>query len=120
MTRSVVVTGLGFITSIGLDTTEVIASLRAGRSGVVPYDFCGNPRIAVKVAAPVPQFTVDSPSWRDWTWPKRYEIPRETLRGLAPHGVYAFCAIEQALEDAGLSRSEIAGDDHTGLFCASA
>jgi len=119
MTRSVVVTGLGFITSIGLDTTEVIASLRAGRNGVVPYDFCGNPRIAVKVAAPVPQFTVDSPSWRDWTWPKRYEIPRETLRGLAPHGVYAFCAIEQALTDANLTAAQIT-DGKTGLFCASA
>jgi len=119
MTRSVVVTGLGFITSIGLDTTEVIASLRAGRSGVVPYDFCGNPRIPVKVAAPVPHFTVDSPSWRDWIWPKRYEIPRETLRGLAPHGVYAFCAIEQALTDAKLTPTQIT-DGKTGLFCASA
>src|SRR3954469_19946079 len=107
MSRSVVVTGLGFITSIGLGITEVTTSLRAGRTGIVPYDFCGNPRIAVKVAGPVPGFNVDSPSWRDWTWPKRYEIPRETLRGLAPHGVYAFCAIEQALADATLTPAEV-------------
>jgi 3-oxoacyl-[acyl-carrier-protein] synthase-1 len=119
MTRSVVVTGLGFITSIGLDATEVIASLREGRTGVVTYDFCGNPRIPIKVAAPVPHFTVESPSWREWTWPKRYEIPRETLRGLAPHGVYAFCAVEQALADSRLTPAQIT-DGKTGLFCASA
>ncbi len=119
MPRTAVITGLGFITSIGIDRTEVAQRLRAGRSGVAAYDFCGNPRHPVKVAAPVPGFFVDSPSWREWQWPARYAIPRETVRGLAPHGVYALCAIEQALADAGLSTGDLAGDE-TGLFCASA
>lgn len=119
MPRTPVITGLGFITSIGNDRSEVAQRLRIGQSGVAAYDFCGNPRHPVKVAAPVLDFTVDSPSWREWRWPERYAIPRETVRGLAPHGVYAFCAIEQALSDAGLSTGEIAGDE-TGLFCASA
>jgi len=119
MPRTPVITGLGFITSIGLDRAEVIQRLRLGQSGVVLHDFCGNPRHPVKVAAPVPGFSVDSPSWREWEWPERYSIPRETVRGLAPHGVYALCAIEQALADAGLTADDIAGDE-TGLFCASA
>lgn len=119
MPRTAVITGLGFITSIGLDRASVIESLRRGKSGMVNHDFCGNPAHPVKVAAPVPGFFVDSPTWRDWKWPDGYVIPRETVRGLAPHGVYALCAIEQALADAGLTPADIAGDE-TGLFCASA
>ncbi len=119
MPRSVFITGLGFITSIGNDAESVTASLREGRHGMTVHALYDNPSISIKVAAPVREFTVDSPSWRDWTWPARYDIPRETLRGFAPHGVYAFCAFEQALADAGLSRSDLT-DGSTGLFCASA
>lgn len=118
MSRSAVVTGLGFITSIGIGRDEVIRRLRSGESGVVRHPLCDNERVPVKVAAPVPGFALDSPSWRDWQWPSRYDIPRETVRGLAPNGVYAFCAIEQALADAGLSEADIGRPD-TGLFCAS-
>jgi 3-oxoacyl-[acyl-carrier-protein] synthase-1 len=46
-------------------------------------------------------------------------VDRELIRGLAPHGVYAVCAVEQALADAGLTAAELAGGA-TGLFCASA
>ena len=119
MSSDVFITGLGFITSIGNDSAAVTASLREGRHGMTAWDFCGNPNVPIKVAAPVRDFAVDSPAWRDWTWPARYDIPRETLRGLAPHGVYAFCAMEQALADAGLTRADLAGGG-TGLFCASA
>ena len=119
MPRDVFITGLGFITSIGNDAATVTASLREGRHGMTTWDFCDNPNVPIKVAAPVRDFAVDSPSWRDWTWPERYDIPRETLRGLAPHGVYAFCAMEQALADTGLVRTDIT-DGGTGLFCASA
>lgn len=119
MPRSVLITGLGFITSIGNDRASVSASLREGRTGVVAQQLYDNPALAIKVCAPVRDFEVDSPSWRDWTWPARYDLPRETLRGLAPHGVYAFCAFEQALADAGLTRADLTNGE-TGLFCASA
>jgi 3-oxoacyl-(acyl-carrier-protein) synthase len=118
--RRAVVTGLGLITPIGNDRATVVASLRAGRHGLAPVVFFDNPDLPVKVAGTVKGFTVDSPGWRDWSWPREYEIPRETLRGLAPHGVYALCALTQALRDARLAPADIAGDDTTGLFCASA
>jgi 3-oxoacyl-[acyl-carrier-protein] synthase I len=118
--RRVVITGLGFVTPIGNDRTTVLANLRAGRHGLAPVEFLGNPDLPVKVAGTVKDFSVDSTSWRDWTWPADYAIPRETLRGLAPHGVYAICAMLQALRDAGLPAEAIAGNDMTGLFCASA
>lgn len=118
MPRSAAITGLGFISSIGSSRAEVASSLRHARSGIVNFDFSGNPRVAIKVGAPVPGFAFPSPSWREWSWPAAYSIPRETVRGLAPHGVYAFCAVEQALADAGLSAAEVS-DPATGLFCAS-
>lgn len=119
MIRSACITGLGFVTSIGNDAATVSARLRAGRSGIVPHVFFDNPAIPVKVVAPVRGFSVDSPSYRDWTWPDGPDLPRETVRGMAPHGVYAFHAFEQALADAGLTPAEIKGPE-TGLFCASA
>jgi 3-oxoacyl-(acyl-carrier-protein) synthase len=67
----------------------------------------------------VREFDVSSPHWRDWQWPAAYTIPRETIRGLPPHGIYAFCAVEQALADAKLASLDISGPE-TGLFCASA
>jgi 3-oxoacyl-[acyl-carrier-protein] synthase-1 len=119
VSRSALITGLGFITSIGNDSASVSASLRAGRHGMAVNPLWDNPAIPIKVTAPVREFEVDSPHWRDWTWPARYDLPRETLRSLAPHGVYAFCAVEQALADAGLTKADLC-DGATGLFCASA
>ena len=115
-----VVTGIGFITPIGNDRATVEESLRQGRHGLERVEFLGNPDLPTKVAGTVKGFQVDSPKWRDWTWPEGYEIPKDVLRGLAPHGVYAICAVQQALTDAGLSRDDIADDTGTGLYCASA
>lgn len=119
MSRRAVVTGLGFITSIGLERAAVSESLRMLRPGIERVEFLGNPALPVKVAGTVKGFAVDSPGWRDWRWPERYTVPRETLRGLAPHGLYAFCAIEQALADSHLAPESL-GDGSTGLYCASA
>lgn len=114
-----VITGLGFITSIGNDRASVLHSLRELRHGFEPYDFLGNPRISVKVAGTIKGFSFPTPSSRDWRWPPAYPLEREFVRGLAPHGVFAGCALEQALADAGLARADLT-DGTTGLFCASA
>ena len=115
-----VVTGAGFVTPIGNDRASVERSLREGLHGIERVEFLGNPDLPVKVAGTVKGFQVESPRWRDWSWPAGYEIPKDVVRGLAPHGVYAVCAIEQALSHAGLRPSDLAGDPHTGLYCASA
>jgi 3-oxoacyl-(acyl-carrier-protein) synthase len=114
-----VITGLGFITSIGNSRADVLRSLRDLRHGFEPVEFLANPDLPVKVAGTVKGFAFPSPSWRDWTWPDAFSVDRELLRGLAPHGVYAVCALEQALADAGLERPELL-DGQTGLYCASA
>lgn len=119
MSRTALVTGLGFITCIGNDRASVTRSLRELRSGLAPVEFLGNPSLLVRVAGTVKEFSVASPSWRDWRYPKRYDLPRETLRSLSAHGLYALCAVEQALEDANLPREALT-DGATGLYCASA
>ncbi|MFI5337083.1 MAG: beta-ketoacyl-[acyl-carrier-protein] synthase family protein, partial [Opitutales bacterium] len=114
-----VITGLGFITSIGHDRSTVRRSLRELQHGFEPVEFLGNPDLPVKVAGTVKGFAFPTPNWRDWCWPDIFTVDRELLRGLAPHGVYALCALQQALAEAGLDASEL-GDGTTGLFCASA
>jgi len=114
----VFITGLGLITSIGNNVTDVTASLREMRHGIEHYPPFQDPMVPVKVAAPVKGFVTDSNDPEDWTFPERYTIKREVLRGMAPHGVYAWCAMLQALEDAGLEEADISNVE-TGLYAAS-
>lgn len=113
-----VITGLGFVTSIGHDRATVLRSLRELQHGIAPVEFFGNPALPVKVAGTVEGFDFPSPNWRDWRWPAQFPVDRELLRGLAPHGVYALCALQQALAEAGLEPADLT-DGSTGLFCAS-
>lgn len=114
------ITGLGFITSIGNDAARVTASLRNLESGIRPHRFLGEEdRSPIRVAGVIEGFDFTAPSWAGWSFPDRYTIPRDLLRSLPPHGVYACCAIEQALEQAGMSHDTLS-DPRIGLFCASA
>jgi len=115
----VVVTGLGLVTSIGNDQATVLDSLRNLRHGFELYPPFDQPNIPVKVMGTIKGFQVDSTDPEDWTYPERYRVRREILRGLAPHGLYAYCAMQQAIEDAGLEEEEISNEE-TGIYTASA
>ena len=117
--RRVVITGLGFISSIGNDRGAVLESLRGLKHGFEPVTWLDNPRVAVKVLGTVKGFDTRSTEWRDWRWPEGYSFGAEILRSLPPHGLYAACACQQAIADAGLSADDMASVD-TGLFTASA
>lgn len=116
---SAVITGLGFITCIGNDRAAVLSSLVELKHGFEKVTWLGNPRVPAKVLGTVKGFEVASPEWRDWRWPERYVFGSEILRSLAPHGLFALCACEQAIADAGLKAGDLANQD-TGLFAASA
>lgn len=113
------ITGLGFVTSIGNDRSVVLRSLRELQHGFEQVEFLGNPALPVKVVGTVKGFAFPTPNWRDWRWPEPFVVDRELIRGLAPHGVYAVCALQQAIADAGLSAADLANEE-TGMFCASA
>ncbi len=116
--RKVYITGVGFITSIGNDAGAVSESLRELRHGMVQYPPFQKPEIPVKVAAPIKDFVTESTDPEDWIFPARYNIKRELLRGMAPHGVYSYCAMLQAVEDAKLSEADYSNTG-TGLYAAS-
>jgi 3-oxoacyl-[acyl-carrier-protein] synthase I len=115
----VVITGLGFICPIGNDQAAVVDNLRHLRHGLSLYPRFDGPNIPVRVAGLVKDFTVESPDPEDWTFPEQYKIRRETLRGFAPHVLYGYCALTQAIADAKLAPGDVSNPD-TGLFTASA
>jgi len=105
----VFLTGLGFITSIGNDASAVGQSLRELRHGIVRYPPFDKPEVPVKVAAPVRGFQTDAEDPEDWTLPARYRVRREVLRSMGPGSLYAWCAMQQAIEDARLAYAASAG-----------
>jgi len=117
-TPRVFVTGLGFITSIGLDRAGVVDSLRHLRHGIGRYAAFEGADSPVKLLATVKDFEVDSADFEDWKVPAGYSIRREVMRALAPNGVYAWCAMQQCVADAGLSPADVSNPD-TGLYAAS-
>ncbi|MFP4357332.1 MAG: beta-ketoacyl-[acyl-carrier-protein] synthase family protein [Puniceicoccaceae bacterium] len=115
----VVVTGLGFITSIGNSRDEVRESLLALRSGIESYPAFDDPKIPIHVLGTVKEFETSSIDQEDWIYPAKYRINRAFLRSLSPHVLYGFCALKDAIADAGLSDGDISDPD-TGMFTASA
>lgn len=114
----VFITGLGFITCIGNDVAGVVQSLREQRHGFELYPPFQRPDVPCKVAGPIKGFVTDSTDQEDWSWPDRYSIKREQLRSMAPNGLYAHCAMIQAVQDAGLAPPDIS-NPRTGLYAAS-
>jgi len=119
MQSRVLITGLGFVTSIGNDKTEVLSSLQAQRHGIERVTWFDNPAVPVKVLGTLKAFDCPGQDYEDWTYPDRYSIARETLRSMSPGVLYAHCATLQAVEDAGLEAAAIS-DPRTGLLTASA
>jgi 3-oxoacyl-[acyl-carrier-protein] synthase-1 len=116
--KRVVVTGLGFITSIGNSRAEVLQSLRECRTGIEPHPELAGSDSPVKLAGTVKGFSFPTTDFEDWTYPSEYKLAREQLRPMAPNSLYAYCAMQQAIADARLA-PELVSDPRTGLMCAS-
>ena len=114
----VFITGLGFITSIGNDAVTVCKNLRELKHGFELFPPFQRPDVPCKVVGTVKEFMTDSTDQEDWTFPARYKIKRELLRTMAPNGLFAHCAMVQAIEDAKLADVDVSNPD-TGLYAAS-
>jgi len=103
--RRVVVTGLGVVASIGNNATEVLASLKAGKSGITANADMAEHGFRSQIAGNVKLDVAD-------------HVDKRTLRFMGPGAAYAYIAMEQAIADAGLSESEVS-NVRTGLVAGS-
>jgi 3-oxoacyl-[acyl-carrier-protein] synthase-1 len=103
--KRVVVTGLGIVSSIGNNAAEVTKSLRDGTSGIefVPqYKELGFRSQIAGTLKLNPEELID----------------RRLMRFMGNGAAYAYLAMKQAIEDAGLSDSEVS-HDRTGVVAGS-
>ncbi|WP_371056654.1 MULTISPECIES: beta-ketoacyl-ACP synthase I [unclassified Rhodosalinus] len=103
--RRVVVTGLGIVSSIGTDAEEVLASLRAGRSGITANEDMKEHGFRSQIAGAV---DIDVSE----------HVDKRTLRFMGPGAAYAHIAMSQAIADAGLEDSDVV-NERTGLVAGS-
>ena len=103
--RRVVVTGMGIVSSIGNNTQEVVASLREARSGVV----------AAKDYAELGfRCQVHGAPTLDW----EALVDRKIRRFMGAGAGWNYIAMQQAIQDAGLEKSDVS-NDRTGLVMGS-
>lgn len=103
--RRAVVTGLGIVSSIGNNRDEVVASLRAGRSGIVHADVYEEMGFRSHVHGPI-NIDLDE------------VIDRKIKRFMGDGAAYNYLAMEQAIADSGLADDEIS-NIRTGLVMGS-
>ena len=103
--RRVVITGIGIISPIGNNATEVEASLRAGKSGIVFAPDYAEHGFRSQVHGQ-PKIVLED------------HIDKRNLRFMGPGAAYNFLAMEQAIADSGLEESDVS-NERSGLIMGS-
>jgi 3-oxoacyl-[acyl-carrier-protein] synthase-1 len=104
--RRVVVTGLGIVSSIGNNASEVLESLKAGRSGITANEDMKEYGFRSQIAGDIKGLSLAD------------MIDKRTLRFMGAGAAYAYLAMEQAIADAGLDQS-LVSNERTGLVAGS-
>ena len=100
--RRVVITGMGIVSSLGNNKTEVLDSLRQGRSGITYQPEYAEQGLRSQVAGSININVQDV-------------IDRKLLRFMASGHAYAWVAMQEAIADAGLGR-DLVSNIRTGLI----
>lgn len=101
--RRVVVTGLGIVSSLGNNKSEVLESLREGRSGITYQPEYAERGLRSHVAGSIRNLDVES------------LIDRKLMRFMAKGHAYAWLAMQEAIADADLSET-LVSNLRTGLI----
>lgn len=103
--KRAVITGLGIVSSIGNNQAEVLASLKAGRSGITySQEFA--------------DLGLRSQVWGNIKLDTSELIDRKALRFMADAAAFAYISMQQAIEDAGLTEAQVS-HPRTGLVVGS-
>ncbi len=103
--KRAVITGLGIVSSIGNNQAEVLASLKAGRSGITfSQEFA--------------DLGLRSQVWGNIKLDPSELIDRKAYRFMADAAAFAYISMQQAIEDAGLT-PELVSQPRTGLVVGS-
>jgi 3-oxoacyl-[acyl-carrier-protein] synthase-1 len=103
--KRAVITGLGIVSSIGNNQAEVLASLKAGRSGITySQEFA--------------DLGLRSQVWGNIKLDPSELIDRKAYRFMADAAAFSYIAMQQAIEDAGLSTEQVS-HPRTGLVVGS-
>jgi len=103
--RRVVVTGLGIVSPIGNNADEVLASLKAGKSGIVASPEMAEHGFRSQIAGTVKLDITE-------------HVEKRALRFMGPGAAYAYIAMGQAIADAGLDEDTVS-NVRTGLIAGS-
>ena len=103
--KRVVVTGMGIVSSIGNNVNEVLGSLKEAKSGIVKMDEYENLGFRSTVAGSI-KLNLEE------------ELDRRTRRFMGDGAGFAYLAMQQAIQDAGLGAVEVS-NENTGLIVGS-
>jgi len=101
--RRVVVTGLGIVSSLGNNKSEVLESLREGRSGITYQPEYAERGLRSNVAGSIKNLNVEE------------LIDRKLMRFMAKGHAYAWLAMQEAIADASLPE-DLVSNVRTGLI----
>lgn len=99
--KRAVITGFGIVSSIGNNKEEVLASLRLGKSGITTVPEFAEIGMRSHIAGTIKL----NPSEL---------IDRKIFRFMGDAAAYAYLAMKEAIEDAGLSEDQVS-NDRTGI-----
>lgn len=103
--RRAVITGIGVVSCLGNSKEDVTSSLKAGRSGIRFNESFQEMGLRSQISG---QVDIDF----------KEHIDRKVLRFMGDAAAYAYIAMRQAIDDAGLEESDIS-NPRTGLIAAS-
>ena len=103
--KRVVITGLGIVSSIGNNADEVLASLKAGKSGISHSESFAEQGLRSQV-------------WGKPDIETKDHIDRKAIRFMGDAAGYAYIAMDQAVKDAKLTEDQIS-NVRTGIVAGS-
>ena len=103
--RRVVISGIGITSCIGLDQDSVLAALREGHSGIRFDESFAEAGMRSHVSGQIDLNLKD-------------HIDKKILRFMGDGAAYAYLSMQQAIEDAGLTKEEVS-NPRTGIIAGS-